>query len=1145
MSARPIPADTREHQRRASDPALSAWVSAHAGSGKTHVLSRRVVRLLLSHVPPSRILCLTYTKAAAANMSARIFDILAKWAMLDDEGLARAIIDAGAGAPSPADLTFARRLFARAVETPGGLKIQTIHAFCERLLHLFPFEANVGAGFRVMDDLERAELLQAARQHTLARAIEDSGALHEALRRVAGETSANVFDTLCQELMGFRESLRGMADGGAYASELRARLGLGAHETLGWINNEIIEGGLASRQWPSIAERLRGGSKTDAKLADSLMRAFMLAPHEDCIEEYFDVFFTQKREPRANAITGALAKKEPGLLGLMQMECERIAPLMEKRKAARIVDRSLALSVLGDALISEYQRMKSDRGLFDFDDLIERVRGLLRRSSPSWVLYKLDQQIDHILLDEAQDTSAAQWEILSSFANEFSAGEGARKISRTFFAVGDEKQSIFSFQGAAPEKFNETRREFEKRFKSAGACFETVRLTRSFRSAPVILQAVDQVFAGENARGLWFDKDEPAPQHFAWKTDVAGLVEIWDLIGGEAAEAPADWRLPLDYRSEADPAAKLARKIARKVRTLLAPDSGECVEEKGALRPIEAGDILVLVRKRDAFFEAVIRALKAEHVAVAGADRLELTKHIAVMDLAALGRAALLPHDDLSLAALLKSPLAGLGDDDLIALAPKRAGSLFDALTQSPSAAHREAAERVLRWMRDAATLAPFDFYARVLGADGGRARLLARLGPEASDAIDEFLRLALSFEREQAPSLTSFLATIETLDVSIKRDMEAAGGAVRVMTVHAAKGLEAKIVFLPDICGAPAGRHDPKLFALGAEGEDSALAWSLNMGSDCEAVARERARLREAERDEHARLLYVALTRAEERLYIAGFHGAKGPAPGCWHEMIYCALEPQCDTRPDSFDPDKTILYMGGVERRHDLPRPAPSVAGIDIPLWAKTPAPLETQPAPPLRPSNGLAGADALAPLEGPLTPTSETAERLAIGRLTHVLLQHLPQCAPERRSNAARRFLDARGAQLDEARRVELARAALAVIGNEQLAPLFGANSIAEVDIAAKLDAPQGEIAISGRIDRLAVTEREVFIADFKTGRPRGEPGPEQLRQLALYRAAVAPLYPDRKLRCVLVWTQDASVVEPSLEALDAALREIAAT
>ncbi len=1144
MSARPVARETQRRQRVASDPGISAWVSAHAGSGKTHVLTQRVLRLLLEGTRPSQILCLTYTKAAAANMATRVFDALARWATLDDASLANEIAKIGASVDSRMDLDFARRLFARAVDTPGGLKIQTIHAFCEKLLHIFPFEANVPAAFRVVDDMERAELMEAARRRALDAAMREGAERHAALALVARETSGAGFDMLCAELLRHRQIFARMRERDDYAARLSAKFGLHGDETLARIEAAIIDEGEPPTAWPALAKLLRSGSTNDCKLADSLDAASALAPHPDCIETYLLVFFNKDGEPRGvgktKIVTNGLAKREPQLLERMEAERDRLAPLIEKRKAAAAAERSLALVQLGDAILAEYERAKRRRGLLDYDDLIEGAHRLLHRSSPSWVLYKLDSQIDHVLLDEAQDTSSAQWDILAALADEFCAGFGAREArpgpARSFFAVGDEKQSIFSFQGAAPERFDAMRRDFERRFGVVERRFEWVRLTQSFRSAPGILQTVDDIFAlEENRSGLCADAGEPAPTHEAWKTDVTATVEIWEPIGAEKAEKPTDWRLPIDYADASDPAEKLARKLARKIKSLLAPESGECVEDNGALRPAQAGDIVILVRKRSALFEAIIRALKSEHVPVAGADRLNLADHIAVNDLVALGRAALLPEDDLTLAIVLKSPFFGFTDDDLIALAPHRPASLHEALAQAEDRRFRAAAQRLQQLRHDAAELTPFDFYSRVLGPQGGRAQLVARLGAEADDAIDEFLKLSAVFEREQPSSLTSFLAMVEALDLSIKRDMESAGGAVRVMTAHAAKGLEAKIVFLPDTCGAPSGKHDPKLYALG-EADDAALVWSLGKESDPSALAQARDAHRRAEREENQRLLYVALTRAEERLYICGHHGPRGRADGCWYDAIFNALEASCESLPDPLDPGSTIWRRGAAPPRFDLARIDAAPGAVEIPSFALTPAPREEAPAPPLRPSSALAGADILPPAGDTAATTRADAERLLYGRLAHALLQHLPACAPQLRHEAARRFLDARGGLFDEDRRVALAKTTLAVIADERLAPLFGPDSTPEVDVVATLD---NGVVVSGRMDRLAETASEVLIADFKTGRPRAVLEAEHLRQLALYRAAIAPLYRGKRVRCLLVWTQNATVIEAEEAALELAL------
>ena len=518
------------------------------------------------------------------------------------------------------------------------------------------------------------------------------------------------------------------------------------------------------------------------------------------------------------------------------------------------------------------------------------------------------------------------------------------------------------------------------------------------------------------------------------------------------------------------------------------------------------------------------------------------------MDLMAAGRAALLPDDDLTLACVLKSPLIGLDDDDLLALAPERRGSLAAALAASGVERHRQAAGRLALWRRRAASATPFAFYTHLLGADGGRRAMLERLGPEAGDALDEFIALTLAHEREGAPSLLTFLGRLEGQDLSIKRDMEAAGDAVRVMTVHAAKGLEAKMVILPDTCGAPSGQHDPAIFALPHDREPLTTAWSPRRVDDPPAVMAARAAIRQAAAEEHRRLLYVALTRAEERLIIAGFHGVKGKADGCWYDMI-AASDLGLTEAPAPWDRSETIL------RRRDIGLDAGgSIAPRDeaditaIPAWLTHMPPREIAYAPPVRPSSALAAADQH-PLEPEGFDLSERhrARRAAAlaGRLAHELLQHLPAILPANRTAAAERFIAVQGSALDPERRATLARDVLGVVDHPDLGALFGPASRAEVGLAGRVRAPDGRtIEIAGQIDRIATTPETVMLADFKTGRPHTpETMPESyVTQLALYRSAVGPLYPDKSVRAFVVWTAGPTIVELPPERLDAAMDAI---
>ena len=1144
MTSRAIPAATTLAQHTASSPGVSAWVAANAGSGKTHVLAQRVLRLLLQGTPPGKILCLTFTKAAAANMATRIFETLAQWAVLPEADLRRAIAATGADSPAASDLVFARRLFARTIETPGGLKIQTIHAFCERLLHLFPFEANVAAGFEVIEAARQADLMAQARTATLEAAIRNEDELAQHLQALAGLTTPGGFETL------LHETLKHRADLSARAAEppgeaLARHFGLQPHETPAEIDRALLHDGIAPPRWAKLGDLFAQGSSNDQKQAARLAEAQAALASSDtatAIDHYVSVFFTTAGTPRVTIATNAIRKISPKAVPLLEAEAVRLAGLHEKRKAAATVARSTALIALAVAVFARYAGLKAERGLIDFDDLITRTKNLFDRSDAAWILFKLDAGIDHILIDEAQDTSEAQWDILKKLASDFTSGEGARAMPRSFFAVGDEKQSIYSFQGAAPQMFAQMRRFFGQRIKAAQQRFHEVELNLSFRSAPEILRAVDRVFANPaNYQGLSAENDDKHTIHEARKTDVRGHVEIWPPIEADATDPPPDWRMPLDAPDPNEPASRLAKRIARTIAEMIAPGSPQRVNAgaPGQLRPITAGDIMILVRSRNSFFEAAIRALKDHGVPVAGADRMVLTNHIAVMDLIAAGRCALLPQDDLALANVLKSPLIRLDDDDLLEIAPDRAGSLLEALEGATAPGHRAAAHKLRDWRERARNMTPFGFYTRLLGADQGRHALLARLGLEAGDAIDEFVSLALAHERDDAPSLATFLGQLEAAGLEIKRDMEAAGGSVRVMTVHGAKGLEAKVVFLPDTCGRPGGPGDPLVFRLEAgEGEPGLLAWSPRRSADPPQVAEARETLRELAQDEHRRLLYVAMTRAEERLYVAGFCGTNGKAQGCWHEMIHDAHLNELESVPAPWDATEMVLRSGAPPVGTPA-QAAPADVASPLPPWLRQSAPPEAAAPPPLRPSHALAAADQFAPAD-PLAYLAQKAARQR-GQLLHVLLQYLPGLPVAQRQAAAEHFL----AQQPGGGGSDVLARALRVLDDPDLAPLFGPDSQAEVAIAGHIAHANGtRIAIAGQIDRLAVSGSDVFIADYKTGRPRAlaDTPFSYVTQLALYRAIVAPLYPGHHVRALLVWTAGPQAVEIDAARLDAAVEMV---
>ncbi|HJO70033.1 MAG TPA: double-strand break repair helicase AddA [Rhodospirillales bacterium] len=1144
-----------EGQRRAADPATSIWVAASAGTGKTKVLTDRVLSLLLAGTRPQNILCLTFTKAAAAEMATRIAERLGQWAKASDEDLSLAIHEIlGREADGPS-IDRARRLFADVLDTPGGLGIQTIHAFCQSLLRRFPLESGVAPHFSVMDERDAAEMLAAARDKVLARARDGEEDLARALARIVRDIHETAFPELMAELAVGRVKLerliRRRGSRAAAAAGAFRRLGIEVGET----PESVVGAASVDDAFDALGLRvavlaLVDGSPRDAERG-GVIAEWIAAPadqRERAFPQYAGAFLsgvgsTEPARVRNTLITKAAAKKAPGARTVLDVEAERLAAVEARRRGAWTATATDAILGLGESLLAEYAAEKERRALLDYDDLIVRARALLERPGLApWVLYKLDGGIDHILIDEAQDTNPEQWRVIEALAQEFLAGEGARDVTRTVFAVGDVKQSIFSFQGAEPSAFERMREHFAAGVRAASGGWDEVELGVSFRSTPAVLEAVDRVFADADARrGVALDGRRIA--HRAARHGDAGLVELWPPVEQRPADAPTPWKPPIDRVPGDDVEARLARLVAARIQRMV--QGGEMLESRG--RPIQARDIMVLVRRRGRFGEELVRALKERGVAVTGVDRMVLTEQMAVMDLIAFGRFALMPDDDLTLATVLKGPLIGLGEDDLFALAHGREGRLWDALRarvgERQSFADAEA--RLSDVLARADATPPYEFYAHILGPGGGREKLVRRLGFDAEDPIAEFLDKALVFERSRAPSLEDFLHWLEAGAIEVKRDLERERrDAVRLMTVHGAKGLQAPIVFLPDTMQVPA--RTPRLLwadgETGSDGAEGALLWPPSRAAEEDVCAAERGRLAERRDAEHRRLLYVAMTRAEDRLYVCGWSRKRAAPEGCWYNLILRGIEGAAATEHDEFLAGAEEIDAANVLRVTSAqvtppPVSAPPETGEDaepLPLWAKRPAPAETPAKRPLAPSVDWGDEP---PVLSPLGP--DGGARFKRGRLIHALLQHLADADTGMRAPMAAAYLARAALALTPAEQDEIATVTLAVLNDAGFAPLFGPGSRAEVPLVATV----GEQMVSARLDRLLVEPETVTMADFKTNRaPPADAAAvpvAYLRQMAVYREALRQIFPEKRVRCALLWTDVPRLMALPESLLDAQL------
>jgi ATP-dependent helicase/nuclease subunit A len=1115
----------------ATNPRNFAWVSANAGSGKTRLLTDRVTRLLLSGANVSRILCLTYTKAAAAEMAGRLFARLGGWALLPDDELQAELEGIAASPDECDDLRRARRLFAQALETPGGLKIQTIHSFCQNLLARFPVEAGIPTRFSVLAERDTAELLAQARNQVLASSA-GNAPLAGAIALLASRASDGRFADMLNAAVAGRTRLHQMlalhgADPDRFLARLRQILGVAEGETDTAVISAICRELAAEKpKWQQVAAWLAAGSANDQKTADRVKRWLRSGVGPESYILLRTIFFTDAHTPRASLVTDRSRENGPKLAAWLDGVQIRFASADDHQRRAATATMTGALLRTAFSVLERYEQAKRARAALDYDDLISATIRLLETGdAAAWVLYKLDGGIDHILVDEGQDTSREQWRIVSRLAEEFFDGSGARheSIQRRLFVVGDEKQSIFSFQGAEPTAFGQFRESFRQRADGAYLPFVDYRPAISRRSAQSILSFVDTVFEPEAARDGLTATSDPI-QHEAHRRET-GRVEIWPLIPAPPRKIPE----PLAAVDAPVPgahtilAAKIAGRIAGWLNSGLSIDGGD---------PVTAGDIMILVRRRNAFAEEMIRALLDRAIPVAGADRMVLMEQIAVLDLLALGHFVLLPEDDLNLAALLKSPILGCTESDVYDLARPRQGSLWRELCERSHEreSFRQAHSILIQALSDADRAPPFEFYSRILN-HGARKRLIARLGLETPDAIDEFLALALAHENGHSPSLQGFLHWFGDGGGDVKRDMELGGGAVRVMTVHGAKGLEAKVVILPDTFQTP--DHERRGTMLYTD--DCAFA-AMPKHLECDALAAAKSVAHLKETREYRRLLYVAATRARDLLVVCGYQAGnrKEPPPESWYALMQRAAQKL--GRAENID-GQTVTVIG-VDTQSGIGA-AETKPDVAMPEFLGTPAKPERMPLL-LQPSRALGAGEP--PVN---SPVRESGKGLGRGLLLHALLASLPDVPAAVRQKTGEALLGRRGVVETEAR--TLVAEAMRVLNDPEFAPLFSDGSRSEVAVTARL--PElGGAQLNGQIDRLVVTGDKVLIADFKTNRSPPAAVSEipklYLAQMALYRAAIQKIYPDKQVACALIWTESAQLMPLENATLDSEMQSLIA-
>ena len=1136
-------------QNRASNPESSVWVGASAGSGKTKVLTDRILRLLLPNKNslnaclPHKILALTFTKAAASEMALRINKRLSDWAVMPLEGkkgLRHDLQKLIGHEPSDIQIETARKIFAVVVDTPGGLKIMTIHSFCQSILGRFPLEADLSPSFSALEEDQAAQFLTQAQQQVFKKAQSEKGSpLHQAMHHIALHQNEDQFHSILKNLMSERRQLNDIlkknfgTDGlyNALCQQLNIPAGLSED---GLLQQVCDDTSFEVQNLWDACKALDAGSKTDIERGQKIQQwlEYNLQKRAENFETYYKIFITTKDTIRKPLATKKIAENNPEILENLQAEATRLLEIKQQIDAIKISTLTRDLFIVGDAILKQFEKIKENFNALDFDDLILKTLDLLQgQTKPMkdldvtpWVRYKLDQGIDHLLVDEAQDTNPEQWEIIKALSDDFFSTQDD-DINRSLFVVGDQKQSIFSFQRASPEKFTNMRQWFETKITSNNKPFENIQFNVSFRSTKSILTLVDHIFARPDIKeGL----DEHDIEHQSFRYTQAGHIELWPIFESPEKEDFDPWQPPTEIIESSSGASQMATHIGQTIQKWI----GNKEFLASYNRPIEAGDIMILVRSRNAFIDQLVRALKIRNIPVSGVDRMVLSQQLVVQDLCAAAQFALLPEDDLNLACLLKSPFIGLSEEELFTLCHDRKNN---SVWQSV----KENADRsIVSWLENLIQIGgkvrPYEFFEQILqhSCPAGRTGLVAiktRLGEECLDPLNEFLNKALQFEDDNIPTLQQFIQAQLHNDSQIKRQMEEGGNAVRIMTIHAAKGLQAPIVILPDTTRTSSSVKPERILWPDRSGES--LPYFCPQSKDLPAnAAKAMGVLKKRQNEEYRRLLYVALTRAEERLYIGGYQGRVKTMEECWYNYIqygFESLEGVETIQNDDVEIQRYTNPATDKPDRKDEPTKPPRSSDISqdtAPAWLFQDAKQEQAPTKPLTPSRpNEVEMPALSPLK------ANEDHRFLRGNITHKLLETLPDLPIENRRKAAQKYVQQPAHGISTKIQNSIIDEVFKILENPKFVDIFGPQSMAEVPVTGTI----GDQVISGQIDRLLITNDEIFIIDYKSNRPppkdvQGIPA-IYIKQMKAYADIMKQIYPNKQIRGALIWTDGAKLME----------------
>jgi ATP-dependent helicase/nuclease subunit A len=1104
-----------------ADPSYSLWVSASAGTGKTKILIDRVLSLLVQGIEINKILCMTFTNAAAQEMLERIYQETTNWIAHSETELFICLEKLLHRPPAPQEMRKATSLLEDITHPLNILKVKTIHSFCSDIAHKFALEMDLNPSIQILDHTELKAFIKEVKSRIfLKKEIFNTG-----LNIISQITEAKL-EEIIEVIITSKTKLEAVFcnDIDTIENKLKYLFKCNNLSNIEELLKDFCNHTTHSKLLP-LGNIIKAGGITDLDKAQRI-ESWLNSALEikiSKIEDYLSCFLKKDGEKLKKVFSlGVTSKLDISLLDTIQDLCYEY---IENKKSLCLIENTKLFLKLSQFVLEQYQQYKKSKNSLDYNDLITKTANILRSENMSnWILYKLDHQIEHILVDEAQDTSAEQWLIIDSLSTEFFSGVSAIEVPRSIFIVGDEKQSIFSFQGANPEIFNLMQQYFKERILASTGKFAEITLDTSFRSAPIILDCVDKVFNDPILQRSVTTK--PHILHTAHRSNYEGSIEVWPLVKSIKLDSykHESWNLPVKRVEKYNASKVLAKLLALKIKEWLSKGKFLSSYDRNLL----PSDIMVLVRKRSEFIDHFIDYCKKFHIPISGKDRINLKDQIVFEDLLSLAKFALLPEDDLNLACLLKSPIIGITEEELFQLCHTRHSSVWNSLIekQTTNKRFKKITEELMLYFNMADFMSPFEFFYKVLEIYDGKKKFISRLGLQVTDILEEFLRQAEKFEKDANISLQSFVIWIERNTFDTKNQTSSLN-TIQIMTVHSAKGLQAPVVILADPMDIP--ENNELLYWL-----DDIPVWPAKqslLNQECTLLKQQYLK---QQLDEYYRLLYVALTRAEDELIICGYEKLSVLSSNSWYQLLWQKLYTDSSL--------KMFECLGDME-----------IEAFTSPYYIKLGAqhmfyPLSTENT----------SQATLLPsfLEEPFieaahkyfkpTESIETSDEnfFLKGQVMHRLLEFLPSIPQDYHRSLAASLLQSLSLPTLE---VGLDNKALTILNDKNFDFIFyNKNSIAEVNIAGYLEILGETFFVSGKIDRLILEENEVIIIDYKTNKilPKTEADIKlsYLKQILTYRQLIKKIFPQKNIRIMLLWTEEKNLMEISPKFIDNLEKEI---